>query len=275
MSDLVVSGATVHTPYITGWTERASEADYRATYDGFRELGGAFRDAEIDVLIVITSEHVVNLQPHLAPAFTVAVGDAHPVLPEPHFNLAGGSLPGSREFALALVRGLYAHGFDPAHSVDLTLDHGTVLPIRLMELPESIGIVPIMINTLFHPLPTLARCRAFGESIARIIAEMSGGKRVGVLATGGMSHRVGRAGMEINDPAFDRKFVDALLAGSLDEACDYSDAFIEEIGNGTHEIRNWITAAAAAGGKLPRLVTAIPYAQGWNTGVFQLLWDAA
>lgn len=274
MGTLVVSGATVHTPYITAWPERVSAHDRRATYDGFKELGAAFRGAAVEVIIAITSEHVVNLEPRLAPAFTIGVGDQHAVLPEPHFNLAGGSISGARSYALSLVRALYDRGFDPAHSVDMRLDHGTVLPLRLMELPANVGIIPVMVNSLFHPLPSLERCRQLGEAIADAVGGL-GAQRVGLLATGGMSHRVGRPGMEINDEAFDRGFVDALLAGSLDTACSYSDAFLDEIGNGTQEIRNWITVAAAARGRLPRLVTAIPYAKGWDTGVFQLLWDAA
>ncbi len=273
MSRLLVSGATVHTPYITGWPDAASEADQRATTDGFRALGEAFRRAQIDVLIVITSEHVVNLEPRLAPPFTIAVGDEHPVLPEPHFHLDAGTIPGARAFARSLVGGLYRRGFDPAHSVELRLDHGTVLPLRLMELPASVGVVPLMVNTLFHPLPTLARCRQLGEAIASFVAERD--ERVGLLATGGMSHRVGRPGMEINDPVFDRAFIDALVAGSLDDACAYDDATLDAIGNGTQEIRNWIVAAAATADRRPRIVTAIPYARGWDTGVFQLLWDAA
>lgn len=275
MSELVAFAATVHTPYITGWPERATDDDRARTFDGFAQLGAAFRAAEVETVVVVTSEHIVNLEPRMAPAFTVGIGDVHPAYPEPNFQLAPAQRRGDRALGLELVRGLYGAGFDPAHSVELQLDHGTVLPLSLMGLPDDVAIVPVLVNTLFHPLPTLERCRALGEQIALLVAASGHQGRVGMLATGGVSHTVGKPGPERNDPAFDRRFVEALVDGALERICDLSDRAIEAAGNGTHEIRNWIAVAAAAAPRPAQVVTAIPFAPGWDSGVYQLLWNAA
>lgn len=267
--------ATVHFPYMTAWPERASERDRDATLAGFERLGQAFAAAGVQTVIALTSEHIVNLQPRMAPAFVIGVGDSHAAFPEPQFKLAPVARRGDPELAEELVRGLYEQGFDPAHSSELRLDHGTTLPLAQLRLPEEVAVVPVIINSLFAPMPTLRRCRALGTALAAVLARSQLGRRVALLATGGISHTVGAPGMERNDPGFDAAFLDALAEGDLDRACGFPDAVVDAAGNGTHEIRNWITAAAAAHPRRPRVVTAIAYAAGWDSGVHQLLWEDA
>jgi aromatic ring-opening dioxygenase catalytic subunit (LigB family) len=275
MSEIVALAATVHAPYITGWPNRASTEHRQATFVGFKTLGDVFKRANVDTIVVFTSEHIVNLEPRMAPAFTIGVGNTHPVFPEPQFGLSTKSFTGDRTLALELVKSLYEAGFDPAHSVAMQLDHGTVLPLSLMGFDSSLAIVPILVNTLFHPLPTLSRCRALGIALAEIIERSSLPRRVGVVATGGISHTVGKPHPERNYPAFDRAFIEELAKGKTERCCALSDQEIENVGNGTQEIRNWIAVAAAARPVIPRVVTAIPFAPGWDTAVFQLLWEAA
>lgn len=267
--------ATVHFPSMTAWPERASDAHRATTLEGFARMGRAFAAAQVDTVIVLTSEHIVNLQPRMAPAFVIGTGGSHPAFPEPQFNLPPIGRRGDPQQAEELVCGLYELGFDPAHSCELRLDHGTTLPLAQLQLPTDTAVVPVIINSVFAPLPTLQRCRRLGEAIAAVLERSTLGRRVALLATGGISHRVGQPQMERNDPAFDAQFLAALHEGDLDRACSHPDAKLDAIGNGTHEIRNWIVAAAAAQPRRPEVVTAIPYAPGWDTGVHQLLWEQA
>ena len=78
-----------------------------------------------------------------------------------------------------------------------------------------------------------------------------------------------------NDPAFDAAFLDALVAGDLERACSFPDTVLDAAGNGTHEIRNWIAVAGAMHPARPQVVANIAYAPGWDSGVHQLLWNAA
>ncbi|MEO6410501.1 MAG: hypothetical protein ABIO45_17360 [Burkholderiaceae bacterium] len=270
----MLAAATVHFPTMTGWPERASPEHRAATTAGFARLSRALVDADVETLVVFTSEHIVNLQPRLAPAFLIGVGDSHPAFPEPQFNLAPIARRGDPELAEVLVRSLYAKGFDPAHSSELRLDHGTTLPLAQIGIAEGVAIVPIIINSIFAPLPTLARCRELGAAVAASLAESTHGRRVALLATGGISHTVGAPGMERNDAAFDAAFLGALVEGDLDRACGTPDAVLDTAGNGTHEIRNWIAVAGAMHPKRPHVVTDIAFAPGWDTGVHQLVWEA-
>jgi aromatic ring-opening dioxygenase catalytic subunit (LigB family) len=271
----MLAAATVHFPYITGWPERAPANDREATTNGFARLGQTFIDGGVDTVIAFTSEHIVNLQPRLAAPFLVGVGQSHKAFPEPHFNLRPVTRRGDPAFAENLVSELYGCGYDVAHSSELLFDHGTVLPLALMNLPPDVAIVPIIINSIFKPLPSLDRCRSFGRGVREVLAKSNLGRRVGLLATGGISHTVGAPGPERNDPSFDQRFIRALLDGDLDALSRISDAEIEAAGNGTHEIRNWVAVAGAMHPQLPKVVTAIPYVKGWSSGVHQLVWEAA
>ena len=265
--------ATVHFPYMTAWRDRAAAEHQATTAAGFARIGRAFADAGVQTIIAFTSEHIVNLQPRMAPAFVVGVGQGHAAFPEPQFNLAPVTVPGDPELALELVRELYADGFDPAHSSELRLDHGTTLPLAQLQVAADVAVIPIIINSIFAPLPPLQRCRELGAAVAAAVGRSRLGRRVGVLATGGLSHTVGAPGMDRNDPAFDAAFLRALAGGDLDRACRHRDAELDAAGNGTHEIRNWVAAAAAAQPRTPQVVTCIPYAPGWDSGVHQLLWE--
>ena len=271
----MLAAATVHFPYMTAWPERASAEHRAATLHGFAQIAEAISRAHTETLIVVTSEHIVNLQPRMAPAFTIGTAALHEAFPEPQFKLAPQARRGDPELATELLRHLYSSGFDPAHSIELRLDHGTTLPLAQLGLRPDVAIIPIIINTLFAPLPTLDRCRALGEALSRALHASVLGRRVAILATGGVSHTVGAPGMERNDPAFDRAFLDALINGDLTRACSPTDAALAAAGNGTHEIRNWIVAAAACAPRKPRVITAIDFAPGWDSGVHQLLWEPA
>ena len=269
----MLAAATVHFPYMTGWPERASAEHRAATTAGFAELGRAFSQAGVETIVCFTSEHIVNLQPRLAPPFTIGVGESHAAFPEPQFKLAPVRRRGDPALAEALVAALYGLGFDPAHSSELRLDHGTTLPLAQMGIAENVRIVPIIVNSIFPPLPTLARCRDLGRAVAAALAQSTLGRRVALLATGGISHTVGAPGMERNDPDFDAAFLGALAEGDLDRACAPTDARLDAAGNGTHEIRNWIAVAGAMHPARPRVVNALAFAPGWDSGVHQLLWE--
>lgn len=271
----MLAAATVHFPYMTAWPERASAEDRTATTAGFARLSKAFADAGIDTLITVTSEHIVNLQPRMAPAFVVGVGDSHAAFPEPQFNLEPVTRRGDPAFAQELVHSLFAQGLDPAHSCELRLDHGATLPLAQLGIAADVAIVPIVINCFFPPLPPLARCWTLGTAIAAAVRQSKLGRKVGLLATGGISHTVGAPGMDRNDPELDAAFLQALADADRDSATRYPDELLDAAGNGTHEIRTWLVAAAAAYPQRPKAITAIPYARGWDTGVHQLLWEAA
>ncbi len=103
----------------------------------------------------------------------------------------------------------------------------------------AVPVVPVFLNAYYPPnQPTPARCFALGQAIGRAIASFPGEARIGVLASGGLSHFV-------VDEAFDLAVIDAFRR--------HDDAFfrtapLHKLMSGSSEIRNWICLAGAVGG---------------------------
>jgi len=101
-----------------------------------------------------------------------------------------------------------------------------------------VPIVPVFLNAYYPPnQPTPARCFALGEALAQAVAAFPGESRVGIMASGGLSHFV-------VDEAFDRALLDALRRKDSGFFCA---APLAKLQSGSSEIRNWICVAGAAG----------------------------
>ena len=112
-----------------------------------------------------------------------------------------------------------------------------------------VPIVPVFLNAYYPPnQPTPERCYALGEAIARAVAAHPGDLRIGVLASGGLSHFV-------VDEAFDRALLDALRRK---DATFFRDAPLAKLQSGSSEIRNWICMAGTLGQLEPAWVAYVP-----------------
>jgi protocatechuate 4,5-dioxygenase beta chain len=52
------------------------------------------------------------------------------------------------------------------------------------------AIVPVSINTVQHPLPSLARCLELGRSVGRAVMSYQEDVKVLMVGTGGLSHQL-------------------------------------------------------------------------------------
>jgi hypothetical protein len=111
--------------------------------------------------------------------------------------------------------------------------------------------VPVFINTFYPPnQPTAKRCFEFGRALGRAIQSWPENMRIGVIASGGLTHFV-------IDEAFDAQVLEAMLSGN---AASLSDVEEEMFQSGTSEVKNWIAVAgimAEAALKM-RLVDYVP-----------------
>jgi len=116
-----------------------------------------------------------------------------------------------------------------------------------------VPIVPVFLNAYYPPnQPTPERCYALGEAIARAVAALPGDLRIGILASGGLSHFV-------VDEVFDRALLDALRRK---DATFFRNAPLVKLQSGSSEIRNWICMA----GTLAQLEPAwVAYVPGYRT----------
>ena len=258
MAEFVGAFAASHAPNLGRyWNdfEPALRARLTAAYRG---VGDRIKAARPDVLIVVSPDHWVNFFLTNLPSICIGIGEESDGPPEPFMQGFQRVIPGAPALARHLLAHALAHDCEPSSSHRLILDHGFCLPLEKMEFETLPPILPIVINALEPPMMSLDRCAQWGRLIRDAIASFPGDQRVAILATGGLSHSIGEAKMGVIEADMDHRIIDLLKAGAVAPLVEYLEKRLMTAGNGGHELRNWVVAASAAGGKGFQLIDYFP-----------------
>jgi aromatic ring-opening dioxygenase catalytic subunit (LigB family) len=152
------------------------------------------------------------------------------------------------------------------------LDHGTMIPLHFLTPAMNLPIVPVVINTLAPPLPTPRRCFLLGQAVGGAVRRDS--RRIGVIATGGMSHDPGERNHGVIDESFDREFLDAMTRADAQRLSSYTVEQLNAAGAGAVELLNWIALGGALGGARGEVLAYEPVVP-WATGIGAVGFDLA
>ncbi|HEY4264828.1 MAG TPA: hypothetical protein VGM72_05880 [Micropepsaceae bacterium] len=234
----------------------ALSAAYDRTFAAIAELKRQMDAVALDCLIVIGDDQHELFQDTLMPSLAIYYGKT--IRNAARLNVSGADwykraqmerleperdahYPVHGDLALHLITGLTTREFDVCAVREIARDqyeghaysyiHRTYLGAR--ELP----IVPVMLNTYYPPNPvTPKRCVQLGRELKVLIESLAGDLRVGVIASGGLSHFV-------VDEELDRGVLTALEKKDLDTLAGLDPKRLQA---GSSEIRSWIVTAAAA-----------------------------
>jgi len=275
MAELAGVFAASHGPMIVRNWDVLAPADRETIASAFGELGRRMRAAKPDALIVISPDHWVNFFIDNLPSICVGVGDTHDGPPEPWFKaFPHRTLPGHPQLAEHVLRTAAARDFEPSVSYRLALDHGFCIPLYKAGIEPVPPIVPVIFNDIEPPFPSVKRCYAWGAMLAEAVATFPGKLRVAILATGGLSHSIGEPDMGRIDEPFDRDCIRRLESGDPPALFDFLNERLPGAGNGASEVRNWVAAHGAAGGRgfeliryapIPKVYVGCGFAS-WNLG---------
>ncbi|MBB6096509.1 aromatic ring-opening dioxygenase catalytic subunit (LigB family) [Povalibacter uvarum] len=271
MADLVGVFAASHTPVMLNFPDAVEEADRSAVYDEFRKLGAALAATKPQTVIVISDDHLHNFFLDNLPAFCIGAADSYASPAEHWLAVDRHALRGDSALSAHVLGEALEAGFDPAFSMQLTLDHGVLTPLVLAGLSRQVAIVPILVNCVQPPLPTMARCLQWGRFLSTAIRSYRGCERVAILATGGISHDVATPRMGMINEAFDREFLRLLELDDSEQLLRFATDHVNEAGNGAEEIRNWLMAHGAAAGHRFELQFYRPLHK-WYTGIGMARW---
>ncbi len=259
MAELAGVYAASHGPMIVRNWDKLAPTEKTSLDTAFKELGRRITAARLDALIVISPDHWVNFFIDNLPSICVGVGEVHDGPPEPWFKVfPHRKLAGHPALAEHIVRTALGQDFEPSVSYQLALDHGFCIPLWKAGVDPLPAIVPVIFNDIEPPFPTVKRCYAWGEMLAQAIASFPGKLRVGVLATGGLSHSIGEPDMGRIDEPFDRDCIRRLENGDPPALLDFLNQRLPTAGNGASEVRNWVAAHGAAGGRGFELISYAP-----------------
>lgn len=262
MAELAGIYAASHGPLIIRNWDRVTPGHREVLTGAFAELGRRIKAARLDALVIISPDHWVNFFIDNLPMICIGVGETHGGPNEPWMmkEFPHPTLPGHPQLARHILDTALESGFEPSVSHRMMLDHGFCIPLLKAGVDPRLPLVPVVFNDIEPPFPTVARCYAWGEMLARAIASMPGDLRVGILASGGLSHSVGEATMGQIEEAFDRECLELFRCGDPASLCDFLAQRLPQVGNGASEIRNWLAAHGAAGGRGFELIhySAVP-----------------
>ena len=231
------------------------QARYEATQAGLQALAELVRQARLDVVVVVSNPHRVWPEDN-QPVFGVFRGASLPVVqrtgqrpdPDARFRAAHDrppeeiqEYPGQPELANHLIRSLIEEDFDVACTDQLRQGVGLDEAFTLLYeqfLPDGrIPMVPFILSRYLPNQPTARRCYALGGALRRAIEAWSADARVGIMASGGLSH-------QIIDEELDHTVIDALIEKDRETLCSLS---VERLNRapGTPETLNWVAVAAA------------------------------
>jgi hypothetical protein len=228
---------------------------HRATMDAMDRLERDIATSGVDVLVIIGDDQREVFKDAFRPAIAIYYGETIRNAAAPQEPAADWYLQDQRKrmeesedrhypchpaLATKLIEGLMARDFDITAMKSLVGDqfegHAYSFIHRRFMPTAPVPIVPVILNTYYPPnQPSPRRCFELGAAIRELVEAYPENIRVGILASGGLSHFL------VNE-ALDRDVVRAL------QKKDYpalKGLPLNKLVSGSSEIRNWIATAGA------------------------------
>lgn len=247
---LVYAGVLSHAPGITGRADLVKNVERRDEfYAALDRQRQEIETSGAEALIVMAAEHFGNFFMNNMPAFCVGIGERYsgPIEDPDWLKIDRTTIPGAPDLGRRLVREIM-QTVDTAYAEEWRFDHGIMVPLHFLTPRYDLPIIPVNINCQGPPLTPLHRAWAFGEAVRR--AADSVPEKIAVVGTGGISHWPATPDSGKINEAWDREFLDRLVRRDKDALLSYTDEeTYRDGGQGGFEIRTFIAAAAASGGK--------------------------
>jgi hypothetical protein len=254
-------------PFLTLEERTARAARCRAALD---EMAAAYRRAQVDVAIVLgkdQKEIFIDHSPSLAIYSGAEVHNGPPqravYAPDRHVTHAC-----HPKLAQHLLQTLQRNGFDltdlmawpdnlwmkpqPAYPV---VPHAYSFVYHQIMGDAPPPHVPVIMNCFYPPTqPSMARCIEFGAALREALLAWPEDVRVGIIASGGLSHFV-------NDEEFDQRILQMLAAYDYEGLAAVDDRSYQ---SGTSEIKLYVSVLKALQGTGAPM-TLVDYVPCWRT----------
>lgn len=247
---LVYAGVLSHAPGITGRAHLVKNIEEREKF--YAKLDQQRQDIEAsgaEALVVMAAEHFGNFFMNNMPAFCVGIGEKYsgPIEDPEWLKIAKAEITGAPDLGRRLVVEVM-QSVDTAYAEEWKFDHGIMVPLHFLTPNYDLPIIPVNINCQGPPLTPLHRAWAFGEAIRRACDSVP--EKIAVVGTGGISHWPATPDSGKINEEWDREFLDRLMRQDKEALLSYTnEETYRDGGQGGFEIRTYIAAAAAAGGK--------------------------
>jgi protocatechuate 4,5-dioxygenase beta chain len=254
MAHIIGGVATTHVPSIAKAIADKKQNDpyWRPFFQGFDFVHRWLAQNKPDVAVVFYNDHGLNFFLDKMPTFAIGAAEEYRNEDEGWGIPVSRSIAGDPALSWHLINALVASDFDMTMCQDMLVDHAVTIPMALMWPGEAwpVKIVPVSINTVQHPLPSLRRCLDLGRCVGQAIESYDQNLRVMIVGTGGLSHQLDgkRAGFINKD--FDQLCLDEIV-NEPEALTRYSiHDFVELAGAQGVEFLNWMAMRGALTGSV-------------------------
>jgi protocatechuate 4,5-dioxygenase beta chain len=262
MATIVGGIGTTHVPSIGKAIAEGKQGDpyWKPFFRGFDYVHDWLARTKPDVAVVFYNDHGLNFFLDKLPTFAVGASAEYRSEDEGWGIPVSRPVPGDADLSWHLINTLVADEFDVTMCQDMLIDHAVTIPMALMwpsaassDGPWPVKIVPVEINTVQHPLPSMARCLKLGRSIGRALESYPRDLRVAIVGTGGLSHQLDGTRAGFVNKEFDALCLDKIVA-EPEALTRYSiHELVELSGSQGVEFLNWMAMRGALTGQVSEL----------------------
>ncbi len=249
---------------------KTHERRHAAVQAAIKTLGRVLRETEdLDAIVMYGDDQHEQFNDENMPALAIYHGDDFSLkrqrslrgrwleLEEANWEKTHEEYPNASGLAKYLVSSLTDQEFEitrcNALREGIGIGHAFSFLYRRLWPECNVPIVPIMMNTYYPPnQPTPRRAFRLGQAVRNALQQWDGGKRVAVIASGGLSHIV-------IEEKVDEQVLDGLRRQDPELLWTLPR---EKLRGGTSEILNWV---ALAGTLWPKEMTLVDYIPGYRS----------
>jgi protocatechuate 4,5-dioxygenase beta chain len=258
MAKIIGGLGTTHVPAIGKAIADNKQSDpyWSPFFDGFHAVHRWLEREKPDAAVVFSNDHGLNFFLDKLPTFAVGAAEQYRNEDEGWGIPVSKAAAGIPKLSWHLIEQLVADEFDVTICQEMLVDHAVTIPMSLMwpgQAAWPVPIVPVSINTVQHPLPSLARCLKLGQSIGRAIQSYEDDLKVLVIGTGGLSHQLDGERAGFINKEFDQLCMNELVRNPAALTRYSIPQFVELAGAQGVEFLNWMAMRGALTGTVNEL----------------------
>jgi protocatechuate 4,5-dioxygenase beta chain len=228
--------------------EKRNDPYWKRFFDGYGPAREWLEENKPDVAIVVYNDHGLNFFLDTVPTMALGCADQYKNADEGWAIPKLETFTGDAQLSWHIAESLVEQEFDLTTCQEMLVDHGFVVPMRLLwgHLDDyPVKAIPFAINTVQHPLASGRRLYNLGKALRRAVESYPEDLKVVVLGTGGMSHQLQgeRAGLINVD--YDMACMDSIINDPEWLASQSNPEIIEQAGTEGVEIIMWLTMRGA------------------------------
>ena len=280
MARISASVYTSHVPAIGAALDLGKDQEpyWQPLFKGYEFSKQWLKDNPPDVIFLVFNDHATAFSLEMIPTFAIGTAAEYAIADEGWGPRPVPKVIGHPALASHIAQSVIQDDFDLTIVNHMDVDHGLTVPLSLMcgQPPPShfawpCPVIPFAVNVVQYPVPSGRRCYQLGKAIRKAVASYDEPLNVQIWGTGGMSHQLQGPRAGLINKAFDKQFLDRLIADPAGLAQVPHIDYVREAGSEGIELVMWLIARGAMSDNPPKLRHRFYHVPASNTAVGHLI----